>query len=202
VIQALLELDCIPAGMELFPASDEERWSLITRVIDDCDYYIVIIGGRYGSVDEKGISYTEREYDYAVKRGIPVLAFLHSDADAIPAGKTELQQDARERLAAFRQKVEQRMCRHWRTPDDLGGVVSRSLVQAMKLQPGEGWVRGRFASDLRRSRGSAPRSMSLLLASNLPGSSRLSPPGTSPRDWKNSESATSPTLRTTWPPVI
>lgn len=147
VIQALLELDCIPAGMELFPASDETKWSLITRVIDDCDYYLVIIGGRYGSVDEEGISYTEREYDYGVKRGIPVLAFLHADPDAIPAGKTELQPDARAKLDAFREKAERRMCRHWKTPEELGGVVSRSLVQVMKLQPGEGWVRGRFTSN-------------------------------------------------------
>lgn len=147
VIQALLELDCIPAGMELFPASDETKWSLITRVIDDCDYYLVIIGGRYGSVDEEGISYTEREYDYAVKRGIPVLAFLHAEPDAIPAGKTELQPEARSKLDAFREKAERRMCRRWRTPEELGGVVSRSLVQVMKLQPGEGWVRGRFASN-------------------------------------------------------
>lgn len=147
VIQALLELDCIPAGMELFPASDETKWSLITRVIDDCDYYLVIIGGRYGSVDEEGISYTEREYDYAVKQGIPVLAFLHAEPDAIPAGKTELHPDARAKLDAFREKTERRMCRYWKTPEDLGGVVSRSLVQVVKLQPGEGWVRGRFASN-------------------------------------------------------
>jgi len=58
VIQTLLELDCIPAGMELFPAADEEQWQFIRRVIDDCDYYIVIIGGRYGSLTPEGISYT------------------------------------------------------------------------------------------------------------------------------------------------
>ena len=52
VMQALLELDCIPAGMELFPASNEDQWTLIKRIIDDCDYYIVIIGGRYGSTNE------------------------------------------------------------------------------------------------------------------------------------------------------
>lgn len=53
VMQALLELDCIPIGMELFPAADEEQWSLIKRLIDDCDYYILIVGGRYGSVMKK-----------------------------------------------------------------------------------------------------------------------------------------------------
>lgn len=147
VIQALLELDCMPAGMELFPASDETKWGLITRVINDCDYYIVIVGGRYGSVDEEGISFTEREYDYAVAKNIPVLAFLHAEPDAIPAGKTELQPDARRKLDTFRQKVEQKMCRKWKTPEELGGVVSRSLVQEMKGNPGEGWIRGRYASN-------------------------------------------------------
>jgi hypothetical protein len=42
VIQALLELDCIPVGMELFPAADDDQWTLIRELIDDCDYYILI----------------------------------------------------------------------------------------------------------------------------------------------------------------
>lgn len=147
VMQALLELDCIPAGMELFPASDETKWSLITRVIDDCDYYIVILGGRYGSVDEQGISYTEREYDYAVSVGKPALAFLHAEPNSIPTGKSEFQAEARERLEAFRKKAERRVCRYWKTPEELGGVVSRSVVQLMRLQPGEGWIRARFAAN-------------------------------------------------------
>ena len=41
VTQALMEMDCIPAGMELFPAADEEQWEFIKRVIDDCDYYLL-----------------------------------------------------------------------------------------------------------------------------------------------------------------
>jgi Domain of unknown function (DUF4062) len=76
VIQALLELDCIPYGMELFQASDDDQWTLIKRVIDDCDYYLVIIAGRYGSM-KGGVSYTEMEYDYAISQNKPVIAFLH-----------------------------------------------------------------------------------------------------------------------------
>jgi hypothetical protein len=107
--------------MELFPASDEEKWTLITRVIDDCDYYIVIIGGRYGSTDERGISFTEREYDYAIDKGIPALAFVHGEPDAIPVGKTDLDPATRKKLDEFISKVEKKMCRSWKTPEELGG---------------------------------------------------------------------------------
>jgi len=146
VMQALLELDCIPAGMELFPAADETQWVLIKRVIDDCDYYVVIIGGRYGSTDDEGVSYTEREYDYAIGRRLPVLGFVHADPSSIPAGRTEIDAVARQKLEAFRAKVQRRLCKSWRTPEELGGVVSRSLVQAMKTTPAEGWVRARNAT--------------------------------------------------------
>ncbi|WP_226914286.1 MULTISPECIES: DUF4062 domain-containing protein, partial [Psychrobacter] len=73
VIQTLMEMDCIPAGMELFPALDEEQFEFIKKVIDDSDYYLLIIGGRYGSLSNEGISYTEMEYDYAISQGVKVI---------------------------------------------------------------------------------------------------------------------------------
>ena len=71
VLRAILELDQMPAGMELFPASDETAWQLIRDVIDASDYYLVLVGGRYGSLDQTGIGYTEKEYDYAVDSDRP-----------------------------------------------------------------------------------------------------------------------------------
>ena len=143
-VQALLELHCFPIGMELFPAADEAAWDHICRVIDDSDYYLLIIGGRYGSVDESvGISFTEKEYDYAVSKQIPVMAFLHGDVGKIPAEKSELQPEARRRLEAFRSKVEKaKLCKYWKTAAELGGLVSRSYVQLIGQRPGIGWVRG------------------------------------------------------------
>ena len=32
VIQVLMEMDCIPSGMELFPAADEDQWQFIKKV--------------------------------------------------------------------------------------------------------------------------------------------------------------------------
>ncbi|WP_218168977.1 DUF4062 domain-containing protein [Pseudomonas sp. E6002] len=141
VIQALLELDCIPAGMELFPATDDDQWSLIRRVIDECDYYIVIIGGRYGSIGPQGFSYTEQEYRYALQTGKPILAFLHKTPSSIPVGKTESKVESQSLLGEFRSLVQKKVCKYWETPSELGSGVSRSLVRLIKTHPMPGWVR-------------------------------------------------------------
>jgi len=141
IMHALLELDCIPSGMELFPAASEDQWSLIKGVIDDCDYYIVIIGGRYGSLGPDKVSYTEMEYRYAVEADKPVIAFLHKDPTSLPAKHTEQTEEGRKALDEFRKLVQHKMCKHWTTAQELGSVVSRSLIMLQKKHPGVGWVR-------------------------------------------------------------
>ena len=142
VIQTLMEMDCIPAGMELFPAADEEQWEFIKRVIDDCDYYILIIGGRYGSLTDEGISYTEKEYDYAISIELKVLAFVHEQPDDIPVGKSDIDPSLRDKLEQFRKKVsENRVVRMWRNASELPGLVALSLSKTMKVSPAVGWVR-------------------------------------------------------------
>ena len=74
--QCLLDNNCIPVGMEQFPASDMSQMDYIKRMLDDCDYYILILGGRYGSLDRDGVGFTEKEYDYAISKGIPVMSFV------------------------------------------------------------------------------------------------------------------------------
>jgi 8-oxo-dGTP pyrophosphatase MutT (NUDIX family) len=142
VMQALLELDCMPAGMELFPAANEEQWNWIKRVIDESDYYLVIIGGRYGTISKSSAqSYTEMEYRYAVGSGKPVIGFLHENPERIEVGKTELAPDARKKLAEFRKLVEQRLCKYYANPADLGSKVSRSITQLIKRHPALGWIK-------------------------------------------------------------
>ncbi|MBT2773648.1 DUF4062 domain-containing protein [Halomonas sp. ISL-60] len=142
VIQALMEMDCIPAGMELFPAADEEQWEFIKRIVDDCDYYLLIIGGRYGSVTSEGVSYTEMEYNYAVERGLRVIALLHDTPEELPAKKVEMETEAREKLATFRDKVATgRLVKFWNRPDQLPGLVALNLSKTIKMYPALGWVR-------------------------------------------------------------
>jgi hypothetical protein len=141
VMQALLELDCIPSGMELFPAADEDQWSLIKRVIEECDYYVLILAGRYGSLGPAGISYTEMEYRYALDIGKPTVAFLHENIGSLAADRCEESPDGRQKLREFREFAEKKVCRYWTNAGDLGSVVSRSLIKLIKNRPAVGWVR-------------------------------------------------------------
>lgn len=73
VIGAILEMGQIPVGMEMFNAANESQWNIIKRRIEQSDYYLVIVANRYGSADDDGVSYTEKEYDYAVAQGVPAI---------------------------------------------------------------------------------------------------------------------------------
>lgn len=142
VLKAVLELDHMPAGMELFPALDDNAWQLIKDVIDASDYYVLIIGGRYGSLDQAGIGYTEKEYDYTVSTKKPVIPLLHKNPDNLPRGKTEISEGAWRRLREFRQKVEsQHTCVYWNSADDLKAKVIVGLTATIKRHPAIGWVR-------------------------------------------------------------
>lgn len=148
VMKSIMDLDCIPAGMELFPAIDEEQFEFIKKIIDDCDYYILIIGGRYGSMTESGISYTEMEFDYAMSKGIPVIAFLHDNINNIPAGKVDMDFVAKEKLEQFREKVKKgRLVKFWSNNENLTSQVIISLAQTIKSRPGIGWVRANIQTN-------------------------------------------------------
>jgi len=148
VTQALMEMDCIPAGMELFPAADEEQWEFIKKVIDDCDYYLLIIGGKYGSTSADGISYTEKEYDYAVGKGIKVICLIHKNQDAIPMGKSETDPDMKKKLISFCEKVKKgRIVKFWEKPEDLKVQTVYSLNHAIKNYPAIGFVRANLVPD-------------------------------------------------------
>lgn len=142
VLKATLELDHMPAGMELFPAADDTAWQLIKDVIDSSDYYVLIIGGRYGSLDEEGIGFTEKEYEYAVGHKKPVIPLLHENPNNLPRDKTETDEVTWAKLQDFRDKVEKRhICAYWNSPDDLKAKVIVGLTATVKRHPAVGWIR-------------------------------------------------------------
>ena len=76
-VEAILDAGHIPAGMELFKAGNESQLKTIYKWIDESDVYMLILGGRYGTVEPKSEkSYTQLEYEYALSKNIPVFSVV------------------------------------------------------------------------------------------------------------------------------
>lgn len=108
LIGVALENNFIPVGMEQFHAAPTNQWNVITKMIDECDFYLLVIGGRYGSIDEEtGISYTEKEYNYAKAKGLPVLVLIKQPSAISESEKDtgDGKYDKMKRLDEFREKV-------------------------------------------------------------------------------------------------
>src|ERR1043165_7627105 len=144
VLNAILQLDHFPVGMEAFPAADGTPWDLIEKMIEDSDYYVLIIAGRYGAVTANGVSYTEKEYDLARRLGKTVLAFLHESPDELAVKNVDMAKEARSKLQRFLKHVESsHLCKLWRDKDQLALFVTTSLLSATRLNPSPGWVRNK-----------------------------------------------------------
>ena len=88
------------------------------------------------------MSYTQKEYEYAVSRRKPVMAFLHANLDNIASKNTEKDPDIRKKLEEFRSKVKQaKHVKFWTSADQLAGQVALSYAQFTKQYPAIGWVR-------------------------------------------------------------
>jgi hypothetical protein len=146
-LKSVLDMGHIPSGMEIFPAADVEQFAYIKKIIDECDYYVLIVGARYGSVDEAGISYTEKEYRYAVSQKKTVLAFIHNDLGSIPTSKTDVDPSLQAKLELFRKEIgKSRLVQFWTTREDLKAKVIISLHKAMSEYPAIGWMRADVAA--------------------------------------------------------
>ncbi len=147
VSRAILSLGHFPAGMELFPATDDEQFEYIKSIIDNCDYYLLIIGGSYGSLTKDGISYTEKEYEYAVSKKIPVCAFVHSDTGSLMAKDVDHDPELKTKLDDFRSKVTSgKIVKFWDGSDNLEAHALLALTNAINTKPQIGWKRGDIES--------------------------------------------------------
>jgi hypothetical protein len=138
VIQGILGMNWMPAGMEYFPAATEEVWTALKRIIDNSDYYVVIVAGRYGSVDEDGVSFTQKEYEYAVQAGKPVAAFLHGNPDSLPREATETNRRVQKKLEAFRALCKKNTARYGIPHPTCAPLSSKAYSISIKIIPASG----------------------------------------------------------------
>ena len=144
VIQVLLKMGFIPVGMEQFPASNMGQMEYIEMMLDSCDYYLLILAGKYGTIDTKdGIGYTEKEYNYAIEKGIPVMSFLFRDIDKLERKQCEKDAKKAKLLKAFRGKISKNKMVDFY--DDIGSLttaVATAVHFCVQHYPAKGWVRG------------------------------------------------------------
>lgn len=141
IIKAILEMYHIPIGMEMFSAEHEDQWEIIRRTIEVSDYYVLVLGLRYGSKTSEGISFTQKEYEYALEKNIPILAFVMKDTVSLSKDKRD---DDLSEINKFRELVltNSKMSQLWETKDQLIKSVSISLMKQIIQKPGIGWIRG------------------------------------------------------------
>jgi hypothetical protein len=146
-VEAILRAGHIPAGMELFAAGDESQLETIRRWIDDSDVFMLMLGGRYGSIEPKSEkSYIELEYEYALEKKKPFFAAVINDAylnlKVKASGLDVTERDNSHLLKAFRETVTKRICRFFGDTNELKVIIFESLGRYSEYNDLSGWIRG------------------------------------------------------------
>jgi hypothetical protein len=144
-VSAVLKSGHIPAGMELFTSGDVSQMQVIKRWIDESDVFMLILGGRYGSIEPvSGLSYTEIEYDYAVEQGKPFFAVVATDealeAKVKAGGIKFIEREHSTALQQFRQKVLSKISSFFDEPKDIKLCIHESLADFAANPSLKGWV--------------------------------------------------------------
>lgn len=147
-VMAILDAGHIPAGMELFAADDKSQWETIKKWIDDSDVFMLILGGRYGSIEkESGKSYIELEYNYAQEKNKPFFSLVISESALQNKVKRKnglkdnTEKDFPEKLKAFREKVRSKNAPLYEDIKDIALTVHKSLREYENDPRVSGWVR-------------------------------------------------------------
>ena len=142
VARTLLDQSCVPLGMEFFPASGLTPWEVIERTIEDSDFVVLMVAGRYGSLYRNRKSWTEREYVRVRRAGKKVVALLHHDWSELPHSKCESDPNKVAALNAFRARVERDVTvRYWYDETTLVSALSASIQHLITESQLPGWTR-------------------------------------------------------------
>ena len=146
-VEAILTAGHIPAGMELFTAGDESQMNVIKRWIDESDVYLLILGGRYGSIEPTSQkSYVQLEYDYAVAKEKPLFAILidekHLEEKVKRQGLEVIERERQKELREFRDYVLTKMVRFWGDPRDIKLAILETMSDFERRDELVGWISG------------------------------------------------------------
>jgi Domain of unknown function (DUF4062) len=151
-VEAILGAGHIPAGMELFNAGNDSQLITIQKWINESDVYMLILGGRYGSVDPvQQISYTEIEYKYALEKGMPVFAVFITDKaldeKIKKLKKLAIEDKEPKKLEEFKKLVLSKICRPFDDLKDIKIAVHETLNKFSREYNLSGWISGNDIPD-------------------------------------------------------
>jgi hypothetical protein len=147
-MEAILAAGHIPAAMEQFAPGDETAWEKITTWIDESDAFILILGGRYGSIEPTtGKSYVQLEYEYVIEKKKPFFALVvtqeHHEQRVKDFGLGKVdERENQQSYKEFRNVVKQRLCSFWNDKKDIKAAIFQKLPEWAQRGELIGWVRG------------------------------------------------------------
>ena len=139
----------MPIAMEFFPGSEREPIEVIKRKMDECDYFLLVMKGKYGSIcKETGKSFTEMEYEYALEKDIPTLIFIYSEPQNLRASEVEYDDfERRQKLELFIGRIKQHTVSGWTNAFALSKEVVISMNYMVENNKRAGYRRFQEVQD-------------------------------------------------------
>lgn len=125
----------------------EQRTPLTTafarRQIDDCDYFILMLGSRYGELPASGVSYMHLEYIYAVTKQKPILVLMYEAPESRADEFQDRHPEGKVKFLDFRRQLqrERDMVMTFRDLRDLEIAIRHTMPQFLNRYPAQGWIR-------------------------------------------------------------
>jgi hypothetical protein len=136
----IIELGALPVTTDALDESGGDFRGFVKKAVEESDYFLSLTAHRIGAGDGK-VSYLEREYHYAVKYGVPVIALIIDEKARWKASKKETGETALRALENFKKKLSRHSHDTWTTLGELRQKALTLLLREMTLNPRPGWVR-------------------------------------------------------------
>ncbi|OZU89406.1 hypothetical protein CIL03_06745 [Virgibacillus indicus] len=155
-VEGILRAGHIPAGMELFIPANKSQWSIIEKWIEESDVLMLILGGRYGTIEpESGKSYTHLEYEFALANNVPVFAVVLNDQYLatkkssninLKVNEYETEKPNIDKYQAFKELVTSNLVSFVQDINQIPNEITLALQEFIKNDESEyhfkGWIRG------------------------------------------------------------
>ena len=132
VIKKIMSESGVINAQEFFGARNTKPIETCLEEVDKSDVFIMFVGWRYGSIDEKtGKSFIELEYEKATAKGIPRFVFFMDENHPFPPSFVAKDKEA-EKLETFKKVLlTEHTIDKFTSPDDLANKVIQSLIKEL-----------------------------------------------------------------------